>query len=78
MTTEQRIVCGDPVAMLEALLGAPNTTLACPMCKREMKCAAARTDPMGTARVEIPCPDCDPKSVTFPRYFDAAGNELKN
>lgn len=53
-----------------------KVTLACPKCKRERKVHPHKSDPVGTVRVAVSCPKCNPDGFEDVSYFDATGKQL--
>lgn len=53
-----------------------EVTLHCPKCGRRTKAKAERSDPPGTATVDIQCPECNHGDFDSPAYFDVAGKEI--
>ena len=48
----------------------------CPKCEKSQECVADETDPEGTAKVVVMCPECNAGDFDTPTYFDASGKEL--
>lgn len=49
--------------LIDAACGIPNgppksVVLVCQKCKKEKRCRLDKTDPKGTVRIELTCPDC--------------------
>jgi hypothetical protein len=53
-----------------------TVTLECKKCKKKKRVESDPTDPKGTARVLMLCPDCNPGDFDVLYYFDAAGKEI--
>jgi hypothetical protein len=54
----------------------PQVTLECKKCKKTKRVAKDKTDPEGTARVLMQCPECNPGDFDEPAYFDNNGKEI--
>lgn len=53
-----------------------KVTLFCPKCHRTRKANSLRCEPVGTVRVVMSCPKCNPDGFEDVSYFDAAGKQL--
>lgn len=51
-------------------------TLHCPKCGRTKKAPKLRCEPIGTARVVMSCPKCNPDGFEDVSYFDVQGKQL--
>ena len=78
MTPMERAV---DIAIFGKVLGdgtVPRTvTLRCPKCLKTKQAKMQDSDPEGTARVDIQCPECNGGDFDTPRYFDETGKELE-